>query len=214
MYDEELIEESAVELGEEFSEKSEEEPEEEDFLLDETNLWKPQHTIGTVGKSDRHDAMRLVAWMPVQECKAKKCNLFSDCNFPKEGKCALETTYLLNVFSLLISKREGLGKDLSAWEMDWVGNIIMPLYHQLIRMKKVAFNAPIVTMGKFREEIHPIHREVRDVIREIGREMKEKRIFERVRRKYGTIGLLEGGNDLIGRLLEEGDPDYYASIER
>ena len=163
------------------------------------------------------DGKPLQRWDPVTICK-EHCPIYDDCPYVRKGRCALEITYMNTVYDNLISPNpeRGIADQLSDIELQRVGIHLIPLYHQLIRMKKEAYAVKQMVHENKQGtlKVHPIFAEIRDVIKCISREMHDLKINEKFERKYGRMGGLQnaGGAQSIEELLEQGDPGFYDKL--
>ena len=163
------------------------------------------------------DGKSLLRWDPATLCN-EKCPIYDDCPYVKEGRCSLERTYMNGIYNTLISPHpnQGIADMLSDIELQRVGIHLIPLYHQLIRLKKEAFAVKqmTVTNKQGSVNIHPVFKEIREVIRCISKEIKEIGINEKWKRKYGGVVNIEGGSGSIEELMEQGDPNFYDHLSK
>jgi len=163
------------------------------------------------------DGKPLQRWDPVTICK-EHCPVYDDCPYVRKGRCALEITYMNTVYDNLISPNpeRGIADQLSDIELQRVGIHLIPLYHQLIRMKKEAYAVKQMVHENKQGtlKVHPIFAEIRDVIKCISKEMHDLKINEKFERKYGRMGGAPslGGAQSIEELLEQGDPGFYDKL--
>lgn len=126
----------------------------------ESEKWKPVITKGCLPNSD----LKLIIWDAVQDCRGEDCGLYDDCPYAKAGKCSIETKYLTNVFNSIV---EDIGPSLTQSLLNKISLHIVPLYHQLIKMKMYAYTLNDI-MAYTQQGIpkpHPVFREIRDILK-------------------------------------------------
>ena len=177
----------------------------------------PQRANRLYPKVGDLDGRGVSRWDPTSKC-TESCEIYEDCPYGKVGLCTLERNYMNNIFNNLISANpeRGIADQLSDIELQRVGIHLIPLYHQLIRMKKEAYAVKQMVHENKQGtlKVHPIFAEIRDVIKCISREMHDLKINEKFERKYGRMGGLQnaGGAQSIEELLEQGDPGFYDKL--
>jgi len=179
---------------------------------DKTKINQLYPTIGTV------DGRPILRWDPASQC-SDKCVVYDDCPYQKKGRCKLEQTYMNNIFLNLINPdpNRGIGDHLNDIELQRVGIGLIPLYHQLIRMKKEAYAVEQIshTNKQGSIKIHPVFAEIREIIRCIGKEIRDLKINEKWEKKYGATGAMNLGTGVgIDELMERGDPSFYEKLEK
>lgn len=167
-------------------------------------------TVGTV------DGRPILRWDPASQC-SDRCVVRKDCPYQKKGRCKLEQTYMNNIFLNLIhpDPNRGIGDYLNDIELQRVGVGLIPLYHQLIRMKKEAYAVENIshTNKQGSIKIHPVFAEIREIIRCIGKEIRDLKINEKWERKYGKTGVMDLGSGVgVDELMEKGDPNFYSTL--
>jgi len=164
-----------------------------------------------------YQGKQVLRWDPASKC-TDQCALYNDCPYAKGGKCTLELTYMNVIFNNLITMdpNRGIADRLTDIELQRVGIHLIPLYHQLIRLKKEAFAVKQITVTNKQGSlmIHPVFKEIREVIKCVSREIKELGINEKWKRKFGGIANIEGGSSSIEELMEQGDPNFYDKLSK
>jgi len=168
-------------------------------------------TVGVVG--DR----QIAAWFPSSECN-ESCSIWDQCsrkglyNQKIGSPCGLESVYLRTVYGSLISEdpEKGIADKLDDIELYRVGYHLMPLYRQLILLKKEEFAIKNITSvdkaGKL--QVNPVLKEIRDVITKISKEISDLGLHKKWKEKFGTVGG-PGFGPSVDDLMEHGDPGYY-----
>ena len=174
---------------------------------------KTNQLYPTVGMVDGRPILR---WDPASQCSTD-CPVYDDCPYQKKGRCKLEQTYMNNIFLNLINPdpKRGIGDRLNDIELQRVGIHLIPLYHQLIRMKKEAYAVENIShvnkQGSIK--IHPVFGEIREIIRCIAKEISDLKINDKWEKKYGPAGVMDLGTGVgIEELMEKGDPNFYSSL--
>ena len=165
------------------------------------------------------DNRPLLRWDPVTKC-FDRCPIYDDCPYAKKGKCSIESTYMNNVFDNLVNPNpeRGVADQLNDIELQRVGLHLIPLYHQLIKMKKEAYAVRDIShvnkQGSIK--IHPVFAEIREIIRCISKEIKDLGINEKWERKFGKAGGAPNLGTGIGveELMARGTPGFYESISK
>jgi len=164
----------------------------------------------------------ILRWDPVAKC-SKDCVIWEDCpydvkNKPAGQKCRLEIVYMNKIFHTLISPDGdgGIGDMLDDIEYQRLGVHLIPLYHQLIRMKKEAYAVKRMTYATKQGglAIHPIFKEIREIMWAIDKEIRALGLNEKWRKKYGKGS--EGMKNVVDMeaLFERGDPDFYETLTK
>lgn len=160
----------------------------------------------------------VLRWDPATTCYPN-CPVYDDCPYQKNGRCKLEMTYMNKIFQNLVNPdpNKGIADQLNDIELQRVGIHLIPLYHQLIKMKKEAFAVRDIShvnkQGSIK--IHPVFAEIREIIRCISKEMKDLDINGKWEKKHGAGPITIGGSGpSIEELMEKGDPGYYESISK
>ena len=162
----------------------------------------------------------VVRWDPATICN-DRCPIQDDCTFKKRvGKCGIEVSYMNVIFNNLIDPNpdKGIADQLNDIELQRVGLHLIPLYHQLIKMKKEAYAVRDIShvnkQGSIK--IHPVFGEIREIIRCISKEIKDLGINEKWERKFGKAGGAPNLGTGVGveELMARGDPLFYESISK
>jgi len=167
----------------------------------------------SIGNIDGRD---IPSWSPVTHCD-DRCLIYDDCEYIKKGKCSLERAYMNGIFYNIINPdiTKGIADQLTDIELQRVGIHLIPLYHQLIKMKKEAY--AVSDMSYINKQggisIHPVFKEIRDILKSISAEIKDLKLNEKWERKFGKAGGgLASGGASIEELMEKGDPLFYESL--
>ena len=113
----------------------------------------------------------------IAPCKKDECPIKDICPHAKQGVCNFEREWLhaaFEPFSELIKKTP------DRFLMQIVGQHLMPLYRQLVRMQKVelAVKHEVVEDCKGMKKIHPVFKELRDITDAIFKVWKNSGLFE------------------------------------
>lgn len=152
----------------------------------------------------RQGTLDVVMWSPIPPCEPDECPIGKTC--PYQGtrvtNCAMQQKYLMFVFEAIILKH---GKKMDEEKMQQVGFHLIPLYGHLVKCKIEEYALSRVTYltSKGEYKIHPIYREIRQILSQIHAVYKE--IFP---------------NAIPGKKLPDaldvgaihGDPDYYEAV--
>ena len=166
------------------------------------------------------DGDPVLRWDPATMC-SDRCPLDADCNSKKRfGKCSVEVSYMNTIYSNLVNPNsdKGIADQLNDIELQRVGLHLIPLYHQLIKMKKEAYAVRDIShvnkQGSIK--IHPVFAEIREIIRCIAKEIKDLGINEKWERKFGKAGGVPNLGTGVGveELMAKGDPNFYAAISK
>ena len=114
---------------------------------------------------------RFAVWDYIGPCQGDECVIHDVCTYKdakptsdrQTKKCGIERYYMSVVFKPFADLVDKL-KD--PFVMQWVGLHIIPLYHQLIKLKKFerSLASPIDISSKGDARIHPVLKEIRAVI--------------------------------------------------
>ena len=153
---------------------------------------------------------RWIIFDAVGPCLEDECPLFDLCGYEKFGKCSVEMKYTSAVFDSIM---EDIGDKLTDRFLNKVSLHLMPLFGMLVKMKKVALSISNPTYETLQgaKKIHPIFREIREIISAIertqrsmgldGEYLQAKEIFRR-----GGEGPKDPGS--WEKPSAEGDPSY------
>ncbi len=160
---------------------------------------------------------RFAVWDFVGPCQGDKCIIHDVCSYKDAKstsdrptkKCGVERYYMGVVFKPFFGLVE---KTKDPFVMQWVGLHIIPMYHQLIKLKKVerSLKSPMDTTIKGDVRVHPVLKEIRSVIAAIRAEWKASGLME-VARDEGYLGSMPAPlGDGVAEL--EGDGSYHDSL--
>ena len=176
------------------------------------NVTKINNLYPIIGQ---HDGRKILRWDPATRC-SDDCCIRDDCPYVKAKKCTLELTYMNGIFNNLIDPTNvgGIADQMNDIELQRVGIHLIPLYHQLIRMKKEAYAVKEMThvnkQGSIK--VNPVFAEIREIIRCIAKEMSDLKINEKWEAKYGKTSLMVDAGASIEELLQHGDPSFTDSL--
>jgi hypothetical protein len=117
------------------------------------------------------DGTPLTVWDAISKCSKRDCRLKDICGWAKSkrplDKCQVESKYITRVTNTLLTNIGSRGD-----EMQWqrIGLHLIPLYIQLIKMKMIALVVDIEATTKQGPKIHPIFREIREILKAIRSE--------------------------------------------
>jgi len=162
----------------------------------------------------------FVVWDYIHACEPSVCELAKKdiCNYTKEGLCGVEEWYVNAIFAVLAGFAKKSGDPLVK---QWLGFHVMPLYHQLVKLKKLEWAVSAVGRMEFETrqgewKIHPVYREIRDTIRSITMEWKMAGMQD-VARELGYLGAAtpDGINDAMmsRKRRKRGDVNAVSKIE-
>ena len=161
--------------------------------------------------ADGQKRKAVFRWDPAGPC-SERCVVWEECPYREKAKekglCKLEKVYLNRVYRNMMVVNDML----SDFDLQRIGMHLMPLYQQLIRLKKVAFAVENDLIEHDRKSgrsyIHPVFKEIREVLKEIGKELKDLQLEKKWQMKFGDQ--IKGVG--IEELMEKGDPGYYEKI--
>ncbi len=150
---------------------------------------------------------RWIIFDAATRCQAEDCPLFTDCPYEKVGKCTVETKYTTAIFDSICDE---IGDKLNQRTLNKISLHLFPLYSQLIKMKKVALGItnPTYNTVQGAKKIHPIFREIREVIKSLESTQRSMGIdgeYSNARTGFGNGGGEGSGWESNPR---EGDGDY------
>ena len=155
-----------------------------------------------------------VMWDLCSKCLKDDCPLAERCQYVKKGFCSVESHYLNAITAPVLKLLDG-DCEARLTEMDWLdfGLKMIPLYHDLIKAKKVAAALDnILIDSSHGVKMHPIFKEKRDIIKAID----SLSITKVLRDKFSELGIKDitlGKDSSIDELMEqEGDPDFVDSL--
>lgn len=158
----------------------------------------------------------------VGPCKGEECPIADECiywqNNSRIATCRVEGNYLRGVHETFMELVE---KVPDPFVMQWVGSHMMKLYHQLIKMQleEMAIKGRLTYQEKGgKMAIHPVFREIREIIRSIRSEWRDSGLYD-IAREHGFLGALtdpanarriaKGGKVNPGA----GDPGFYSRMK-
>ena len=143
--------------------------------------------------------VQLIMWDALPECVGPDeegrggCPIYEECPYEKKRiKCEMRRRYLESV---MVSLEAGIKKKDEMGALT-VGLLLAPLFQSLISFK--IYQHSLQHQVMLRTKVHPIHKEIRQVIKEISSLLKD-------------LGLTEG--DKKGNYLD-GNADYYDEMIR
>ncbi len=159
----------------------------------------------------------FAVWDYVSSCLGDKCPLSEVCTYKASPsnksvkKCGIERYYIRTIVEPFAVLAQEL-KD--PFIMHWIGLHLVPLYHHLVKFKKVerALSSPMDKTKAGDLRVHPIYREIRNTIKAIRTEWKTSTLVQ-IAKDEGYFGRLPSP---LGGLEDgdlHGDPDYVSSLE-
>lgn len=167
----------------------------------------------TEGESKKGEVTtrRLLAWDFASPCTRENCSIHQDCPYKVEQAsgsqpCGIEVQYLRSVsrpFFELIDKVQ------DPFVEQWVGLHLVPLYHQLVKLKKYerGLLSPIIK-SHGTERVHSVYREIRGVIKAIREEWRHSGILQVALRAGYLKGVLIPKDTPAG----QGDLEYHDGL--
>lgn len=142
------------------------------------------------------------------------CRLAQRCRYVKKGHCMVESRYLGVVCNPVIKLLKS--PDVHLTELDWLdfGLKQVPLYQDLIRVKKEKAALDSVLINTVHGvKVHPLFKEARDIMKAID----SLPITRLLREKFRELGLKDVtsviGDTPADELMErDGDPDFADSL--
>jgi hypothetical protein len=115
----------------------------------------------------------------VGDCNAADCPFYSRCGFLKNGFCGFEASFYAKILRFM-NRLEAQGQisDIAYTHMTIA---ILPLYRQLLMCYKLecSLNNEIMYKGR----IHPVYKEIREILSKIGELWKVAEVSNSVLRK-------------------------------
>jgi len=106
----------------------------------------------------------------VNKCKQEDCPFYERCGFIKEGLCGFDASFFVRIVKFLL-RLEHDGR-ISETAFTHTAIAILPLYRQLLQLYKVecSLNGEmfIIVNGQVTTRIHPVYREIREVLSKIA----------------------------------------------
>jgi len=157
----------------------------------------------------RVSGKEMVIWEGCSRCRGEACCIYDRCGGSKDF-CKVEQNYIDHFLATI---RKSLGKKATELTLYRIGMHLVPLYKQLCRLKieEMGIRDVVYESESGSRHVHPIYREMRQVIFLIDKIWKEmgidiKDLFE--------IPGEEFGKDIFGGDDEKGDPTYYERVRR
>lgn len=127
--------------------------------------------LGDVGFNKGKAAGRdLLVWDGVQPCRGQNCPIYNRCYFSwkntANSNCLVQKDYIATLLNT-ISNTYHILDDMQLFR---IGMMIVPLYSQLVRLKIIELGVVdvVTTNEKGVQAIHPILKEVREVMKSIN----------------------------------------------
>jgi len=152
---------------------------------------------------------KVVSWDVLSYCLPDECPMREVCPYKKRSdvKCMVELKYVNSVFDLFIGANM---EDMDAIALNRAGLMLIPLYHQLVKLKIAAYGVrnPIVVLSNKTITIHPVYKETREVMKTINSILKDtfksaKPVKEDIPPEFDPV---------FERAMEQGDPDQYEDL--
>jgi hypothetical protein len=166
---------------------------------------KRNHSVSV--KKGSVEKVPFNAWDYVRKCHGEKCKISHLCEFKAVGPCRIEKDYLLAV---LEPYNELLVEEADPILNQWLGLHLIPLYHDLIRLKmaKMAYDE-VVFSSKFGSiTVNPLIHELRAQMKAIRNELMDSGI-QRLLRLRGHVG---GVVDKQLGVTGDGELGYYEQM--
>jgi len=112
----------------------------------------------------------------VNECSDKDCPFDKRCGYMRGGICGFEASFYVRIVQFLLRmEREGR---IGEAEFMHTSIAILPLYRQLLQLYKLECTLNGKMM--YKNKIHPVYKEIRAVLSQLGEMWKHAAISERV----------------------------------
>jgi len=181
--------------------------------VDKNQLTKFNIGKGVVG------GHRFAVWDYIGKCQGDECVIHDVCSYKdakptsdrQTKKCGIERYYMGVVFKPF---GELVEKTKDPFIMQWIGLHIIPLYHQLIKLKKFerSLKSPMDVSSKGDVRAHPVLKEIRTVISAIRTEWRMSGLMEIVKDEGYMGGSFPAPLDDDDVTDLEGSPDYHDSL--
>ena len=154
---------------------------------------------------------RWIIFDAIGKCTGENCPLYDMCPYEKNGVCSVEAKYTTAIFDSFV---EQLGDKLNQSLLNAISLRLVPLFGQLVRMKKVALGIkePTYETVQGAKKIHPVFREMREIIRGIESTQRSMGLdgeyMEALKESRGM------GSSMERLPSNEGDVDYVAEMMR
>lgn len=157
---------------------------------------------------------RMAASNLLWSTRASICKLSPRCQYIKKGFCSVESNYL-NAITKPVLKLLDEKCEVRLTELDWqdFGLKVVPLYHDLIRVKKEkAALDRILIESAHGVKVHPLFKEMRDIIRAID-SLEITRILKDKFKEMGIKDVTPATGPSIEETMEQdGDPGFADSL--
>ena len=142
---------------------------------------------GFIGTST---SRRYDRWEPITPC-SDRCKLYEFCTIKKYDHCQVEVRYLMSVINPLFDSENGIGDKINLYTDIRIRSLLIPLHHQLIKLLK---EFSVVEDLVVSSSMHPILKEIRDVISAISREERTLGLTTAWMNKFDPKSLIPGPN--------------------
>lgn len=159
--------------------------------------------------------LRFLSHVP--DCRGTECPLVEDCKYVPKGKCTVIYNFISSIYHDWLHPVDGLGDVLNQIQVDRIGCHLMPLYFQLIRFSMETYVLKDLTYKNSRGDIRPYpqFKEIREVLRLIGAELKDLGLEKLWDQKFGQKIKPMGKSvkDCIDMRKDgRGDPEAYKAM--
>lgn len=150
----------------------------------------------------------------IKKCDPSKCKISSICEQANDGKCAVEETFLLGIYSDWTDEKNGIGDQLNQIQLDRIGSHLMPLYMQLVRfsMEILGLDGTSYENKAGIKSEYPQYKGQRDVLKHINQELKDLGLEKIWAAKFSaTKDLPTGKNSTLdlGKIARKGQVGVY-----
>jgi len=171
-------------------------------------------TILSIDSSEKLTmSKKAICTAPEHNLTFFSCQLANRCRYAKKGHCAVESRYLYVVCNPIVQLLKN--PEVQLTELDWLdfGLKLVPLYHDLIRVKKAeAILDSILVDSVHGVKVHPLLKEKRDIIKAIDSLDITKTLKDRFR-ELGMKDVISGKGPSVDEIMEqEGDPNFADSL--
>jgi len=152
---------------------------------------------------------KVVSWDVLSYCLPDECPMREVCPYKKrpDVKCMVELKYVNAVYDLFIGANM---EDMDALALNRAGLMLIPLYHQLVKLKIAAYGVrnPIIMLPNKTITVHPVFKETREVMKTINSILKDT--FKTAKPPKDDIP--NEFDPELERALEVGNPDKYEEL--
>ncbi len=151
------------------------------------------------------------AWDFVRNCTGDACCVSHLCDFKSKGPCRIEKDYLTAV---LEPYNKLLYEEADPVLNQWVGLHLIPLYHDLIRIKmgKVLHEEVLYKSMSGKVSVNPLLGELRAQLRAIRVELTDSGIMNLLRKRGHIGGVVDRALKLSKDYDVDGEPGYYEKM--